>query len=346
MRQLAIGLILAGFVRALGACPSDRAASIPPGEALAPPSTATAPAAAEHQRDAAPRQPPARFSIRRVDQCEVPPIPEADAGTVAMDMDVAYGADERQVLDIAYPTGPAKGLVVIVHGGGWTAGTKKLFHPTVRQLANLGYAAATLNYRLARSSENAFPVGLADVRCGIRLAQHLAENRQIDGKKLVLVGASAGGHLAAMVGVDGDDAKLDQSCERKGPIEARGVIAYYAPLELDRAADHYPPKMQQAVDELLREDAGPARDAKAKAATPSHYVDASDAPVLLLHGSDDRVVPVSDSRAFASALEAAGVPALVVELPGQDHGFAVLAKKESVRAATCTALAFLEDAVR
>lgn len=287
------------------------------------------------------------FKIRRVEQCVVPPIPSEDGGTIAVDFDVPYGRDERQVLDIAWPNASAKGLVVIVHGGGWTAGAKKLFQPTIRQLASIGYVAATVNYRLARGSNNAFPIGLADVRCAIREAQARTSDHHVDASKLVVLGASAGGHLAAMIAVDGDDPAVDGACERKGPIFVRGAISYYAPLELDRAHDHYPPKMVQAVDELLRVDGGPEDwDRRARMATPNHYVDERDAPVLLLHGTDDRVVPVSDSLTFSHLLEAAGVPTLVVELPGQDHGFAVLGKKESTRVATCTALAFLEDAMR
>ncbi len=205
----------------------------------------------------------------------------------------------------------------------------------------------TVNYRLARSQANAHPVGLGDVRCAIREAQAQVALRKLDADKLVIVGASAGGHLAAMVGVHGDDPSSDGACVRKGPIHPRGVIAYYAPLELDRAHDHYPPKMVQAVDELLRVDGGPEDcDKRARSATPNHFVDSTDAPVLLLHGSDDRVVPASDSRAFSLLLEGAGVATLVVELPGQDHGFAVFGKKESIRPATCTALAFLDDVLR
>jgi acetyl esterase/lipase len=344
-RIAALTVLVAACVLTIFACPSTREPAIPPGTALV--ETPTTPPDPIVDASTVEASVATRFAIRRVEQCVVPPVPAEDGGTIAVDFDVAYGADERQVIDIAWPKVPSKGLVVIVHGGGWTAGAKKLFVPTIRQLASIGYVASTVNYRLARSTDNAFPVGLVDVRCAIREAQAQAVSHKIDASKVVVIGASAGGHLAAMVAVDGDDPSLDGACSRKGPIQIRGAIAYYAPLELDRAHDHYPPKMVQAVDEFLRVDGGPSDwDRKARRATPNHYVDPQDAPVLLLHGSDDRIVPASDSHAFAHLLEAAGVPALVVEVPQQDHGFAVFGKKESIRAATCTALAFLEDAFR
>lgn len=339
MLKSGIHWLLVGVV----ACADSRAPTVPPGVALVQSETKLEVFDAQSPEDAAPR----RFVIRRVEQCVVPPTPSEDGGTIDVQFDVRYGPDERQVLDVAWPNVPFKGLVVIVHGGGWTAGAKKLFVPTIRLLASLGYVGVTVNYRLARGFANAHPVGLGDVRCAIREAQAQVELRKLNANKLVILGASAGGHLAAMVGVNGDDPSSDGACARKGPIHPRGVIAYYAPLELDRAHDHYPPKMVQAVDELLRVDGGPEDwDKRARTATPNHFVDGADPPVLLLHGSDDRIVPASDSRAFSQLLEGAGVPSLVVELPGQDHGFAVLGKKESIRPATCTALAFIEDALR
>jgi len=118
-RTLALSVLgLAIPFTALVACPSTRTPAIPPGTALVETSTPSE-AIPEPPADAA--NAPTRLAIRRVDQCVVPPVPSEDGGTIAMDADVRYGPDERQVLDIAWPTTPSRGVVVIIHGGGWTA---------------------------------------------------------------------------------------------------------------------------------------------------------------------------------------------------------------------------------
>jgi acetyl esterase/lipase len=109
--------------------------------------------------------------------------------------------------------------------------------------------------------------------------------------------------------------------------------------------------MRQAVEELLRGDAGtPEWEARAASATPAthfaaeHLGDGANRPppFLLLHGDADTVVPIDDSRSFKRALDAHGVPSVLVELHEQGHGFAVLARKEPLLPATCTAWAFLD----
>lgn len=278
--------------------------------------------------------------IERRDQCVVPPIPAEDAG-VGVTADVPYGsADERQAYDVAW-TPNAKLLVVILHGGGWTAGTRKLYLPAVRQLAGVGYAAATVGYRFARESEHRFPVGLSDARCGVRALMKTARARGIT--KTVLLGASAGGHLAAMIALAGDAPAFDGECAETGPIHVDAAIAYYPPVDLEHAREDYPPKMVQAVDELLREDGGDGPWlAAARAATPLTYVTKDDPPMLLLHGTADAIVPIEDSRKLVRALQGAAIPSLLVEMPGEPHGYLLFGRKPTLLPATCTVLHFLE----
>ncbi|CAN5684288.1 hypothetical protein BH09MYX1_BH09MYX1_23230 [soil metagenome] len=285
----------------------------------------------------------ATFPVTRVAACVVPTIPAADASATPVEVDVAYGtADpDRQAYDVAWPNG-AKLLVVILHGGGWTSGSRKLYAPTVRQLASAGYAAASVGYRFARETEHRFPVGLSDARCAVRRLMATAKTHGIT--KTVLLGASAGGHLAAMIALAGDAPGFDDECAEKGPIFVDGAVAYYPPIDLEHAAADYPPKMTQAVDELLREDAGPeAWLAAARAATPLHYVDRDDPPMLLVHGTADAIVPIEDSRKMLRALQNAGVPSLLVELPGEPHGYLLFGRGPSLLPATCSVLHFLES---
>jgi len=328
----------------MAACAGAAATRVPPpGVSLA-----------EHAADAAPETAAAEpYAIARVDQCEVPRPPEADAGVPRVERDIAFGSDPRQRYDLALPEGdPKKLLVVLVHGGGWTSGKKSLFYPTIRTFASLGYLTASVEYRLASDPRRAFPAGLADVRCGLRAVQAKARSLGVD--RTVVIGASAGGHLAALLAVAGDASGFDGDCDSRGPVHVDGAILYYAPLELDRARERYPPKMVQAVDELIEgvsvvattKDGGAmdasAWSARAKEATPSHYVDKTDPPILQVHGQADNIVPIQDARDFDAVLRKAGVPALLVEIPEQKHGFPLLGWWPTLQPASCTALRFLE----
>jgi acetyl esterase/lipase len=300
--------------------------------------------------------------IARVDECRLPKYirNNAPAPGITLDEDVAYGDDRRQKYDVALPDDRPKALVVIIHGGGWTSGYKRLFRPTIRMLATMGYAAASVEYRLASSDSHAFPAGLDDVRCAIRAVATRAGVR-----KTILLGASSGAHLAAMAALTEDAPQYDGDCSDRRPLHVDGAVLYYAPLELDRAPQRYVPIMRQAVDEFLYgvrrvacarspygrcpgDDAGVEEGsadwlAKARAATPSHLVRKDAPPMLILQGQDDNIVPPQDARDFAAALEHAGVPHLLVEVPGEKHGFPVIGYERALRTSSCTMLRFLSQ---
>lgn len=275
-------------------------------------------------------------------QCSIPEAPES--GVFPSREDVAYGPDKKQTLDIAWPRNEPSPLVVIIHGGGWTSGDKKLFHPTIRLLAQLGYAAATINYRLAQDTARAFPMGVQDVTCALAWLTDHASSVGADPSKTVLIGASAGGHLAALVGLSMEDARFYGACDSRGRPNIRGIVSYYGPLELRDTETRYPSLMFRAVEEFFRLDAGtPEWEARAKTATPATHVDANDPPLLLIHGLADTIVPPEDSRLLARAMKAASRSATLVELAEEKHGFQVLGRRPALRPASCGVLRFLAE---
>jgi acetyl esterase/lipase len=324
----------------LASC-AGAAARVPPlGVSLAePPAAAAPPPAADGGAPA--------MEIERVDRCELPRYIRNDAAGPAVVEDVPYGEDKRQKYDIAFPeNGKPKALVVIIHGGGWTSGGKGLFRPTIRMLAARGYAAASVGYRLASTKSSAFPADLVDVRCAIRAVAERA-----GGGKTIVMGASAGAHLAAMAALTRDRPDLDGWCPDHRPVRIDGAVLYYAPIELDHARQRYIPIMRQAVDELLYgvrrvamhrvdEDGGDWM-ARAERATPTRLVTHDAPPMLILAGTNDNIVPIADALDFGAALTRAGVPHLVVEVPGKKHGFPVIGYEHALRTSSCTMLAFL-----
>ncbi len=334
----------------------------PSSVALPPPGVAAAPAPAPVDVTALVAElaaaPAPRFQlehdrrIRIVEQCAATPIPkdpgfrdELGAPLPHFHFEVPYGPDVKQTLDVSTPPGsPAatpRPLVAIIHGGGWTAGNKRMFWPTMRALNDHGFVAAAINYRLARDKARAFPAGVRDARCGLaHLVKHAAEYGA-DPSRLAVIGASAGAHIAALIAVRPNAPELSTGCEDV-PLRLAGVIAYYGPLSLT-TEQGYPPIMRAAVEEFFRVERGtPEWAAIARRASPGTFLDETAPPFLLLHGGADTIVPVDDSRAFKRALDEHQVPALLVELPDQKHGFPVLGRRPDLARATCTAWDFLD----
>src|SRR5262245_53563643 len=132
-------------------------------------------------------------------QPRVPPVPE----TVLADRDVEYSAvGGRQTIDVIRPrenSSIARPAVLLVHGGGFRAGSKESYIPLAVKLAEHGYVAATANYRL--SPRNQFPAPVEDVKAAVRFLRANAAKYNIDSKRIGALGGSAGGHLVLMLGL-------------------------------------------------------------------------------------------------------------------------------------------------
>lgn len=344
-RALALGL--------LAACPGASPSALPPSPPPEPADTRAL--VAEVTKAPAPAlelQPSPQRRLQIVEECEAPRIPrypdfwdEHRLPLPYVHFEVPYGADVKQTLDITSPPDPSttgpRPMVAIIHGGGWTAGDKHMFWPTMRALNDRGFVAATINYRLARNKARAFPAGVRDARCALAYLVKHAAAYGADPSRLAVIGASAGGHIAAMIGVRPNAAELSTGCEDV-TLRLAGVIAYYSPLDLT-TEQGYPKVMLEAVGEFFRTERGtPEWASIARRASPRTFLDGTAPPFLLVHGTADNIVPIDDSRAFKRALDEHEIPSLLVELPDQKHGFAVLSRKAELARATCTAWAFLD----
>lgn len=199
-------------------------------------------------------------------------------------------------------------LIVSIHGGGWLIGDRRK-DVFLRDATSRGYALASIDYRLSR--EAIFPAQIDDAHAAMRwLVAHRSELR-IDTRRVGVTGASAGGLLALLLALD----------RQHSPCEIRAVCALYPPTDLvaivptDRRDDRKNP-----VAALL---GGPVSErlALANAASPINYASSDSPPVLLVHGSFDLVVPVSQSEMLHRRLRELGADSTLLILPGAWHAF-------------------------
>lgn len=248
------------------------------------------------------------------------------------------------LLDLYVPQedGTAPPVVLFLHGGGWALGDRKLVAPAFgswepsffARLARAGFAVASADYRL--SGEATFPAQLHDAKAAVRWLRAHAADHGFDGERIVAWGTSAGGHLAALLGLTGDfpDASLEGASgapSSSGSSGASGevssavtaVVDWYGPADLVALApvtggpmEHDSPESPEGRLIGARVSKNPAL---AKAASPVSYVHAGAPPFQIKHGTADRAVPAGQSQALACALAAAGVPVETQWVAGADH---------------------------
>jgi acetyl esterase/lipase len=274
--------------------------------------------------------------------------PEPPAAGAAARVDSAYGVTyatrggDALRLDAAWPRGGGpRPLVVLLHGGGWSGGSRGSLHGEMHALARRGYAAATVEYRLTRAPRNVFPAALDDVRCAVRFLREHAAAYGADPDRVAAAGYSAGAHLASMLGAGGaaDTAGTGTGCASGGgDAPLRAVISYAGPQDL-RVNGPYTREQAELVTNFLGAFPGDAPDLAARA-SPIAQLRAGGPPFLFVHGTDDPLVPVEHARRMAAALRRVGTPATVLELRGAGHGFVGLAASRDARV-RCTTGAFL-----
>lgn len=242
-------------------------------------------------------------------------------GTV--DYDVPYCSNnDMQVMDFYWPADDSlaneKGfpVAVYVHGGGWNKGDKADLPMYTEALVSKGVAVAAVNYRL--SPENKFPAHIEDVKCAVRHLRANAEIYHIDADRIGAYGGSAGGHLASLLGVADEEAGWDDGLDYEG-ISSRviAVVNMYGPTDLTVESEEFDSNSLRALENIF----GDSSYEEAEDQSPIYYISSDDPPFLLLHGDQDKVVPVSQAEAFYEALKNAGVEVEFIRVEGAGHVF-------------------------
>lgn len=236
---------------------------------------------------------------------------------------ITYRETEGETLrlDACLPSQRESSLaaVVLVHGGGWTGGRRdaQQWEALCEDLAATGYAAFTVDYRLAPDAP--FPAAFNDVQAAVEWLRDpdQVDRFGIDPDRIGILGGSAGGNLAGLVGTDGDGNLTDGA-------RVRTVVSLSGPMDLREAAIGSATRQQVGTaltflgcDTI---DDCPSSDP----ASPITSVDPTDPPFLLIHAEDDPVVPVEQSVVMGEALDGAGVLNDVVTVLGTAHATRLL----------------------
>jgi acetyl esterase/lipase len=203
----------------------------------------------------------------------------------------------------------ARPAVVFIHGGGWHSGKPEQFALLARRYAARGLVGISVGYRLAKPPETTVPDCVADVKSAVRWIRKHAGELGVDPARIVVLGDSAGGHLAAATALlPGFDAPGDDLTVSARP----DALVLFNPV-----IDTTPP------DGWDLKSHGEAVVALAKDLSPMDHVSAGAPPTLVIHGSADKVTPLAGSERFVAAMRAAGTTARLETLDGKGHAFIV-----------------------
>jgi acetyl esterase/lipase len=245
------------------------------------------------------------------------------------------GQGRRGRLDVYVPEGPAPRsgwpALVALHGGGWRGGDQGEYGRSLTPLARRGVVVFVPGYRLSGPSAPSWPGNLDDVREVLAWVGRHAAEFHVDPDRVALTGASAGGHLALL-------AATSEGAGRTAP-RVRAVVDFYAPTDLLSLSEGTS-YAKGSIDLMLGGTAS-ERAALCDLASPVRHVSPSSPPVMIIHGDDDALVPLEQSRRLAGALEEAGVAHRLIVLPGARHGFGLQAAGHDL---VPEILRFLEDA--
>lgn len=227
------------------------------------------------------------------------------------EMGIAYDKYPETRMDVHVPPGNgAKPAMIVIHGGGWTGGTKESMKVNwVDRYLEKGFVVCNVEYRLAKAATA--PAAVEDV---LKAANYFFDNAKkwnVDTKRVAVTGGSAGGHLALMVGMTPKSAKLGK------PVRIRAVVNFYGITDVDDQL-HGANMRKYAVTWVPE---GPDRTALARRVSPMTYVRRGVPPVITIHGDEDPTVPYEHGVKLTKALNDIGAKAELISVPKGKHGF-------------------------
>lgn len=251
----------------------------------------------------------------------------AAPAAVTIVRDVVYGHKAGMALtyDVFQPARSNGAAVVNIISGGWRSQwiAPETRLDDYRDLLDRGFTVVALYH--GSLPQFTIPEATADAKRGLRFFRLHAADYGVDPERIGVWGASAGGHLAlvtALIGDDGDPAASDPVL--RTPLRVRTAVAYYPPSDVGLLVFPFLTAAQKALPEYAPD--------LYRSISPLFFVDAADPPVLIIHGDADPQVNIAQSRRLHGALDAAKVENQLVVMPGAGHGFTGLQGQEARRA--------------
>ena len=249
---------------------------------------------------------------------------------------IAASAEPTKVADLPYATvngielkldlyrpgeNARPGIIVWVHGGAWRGGSKK--DMPLGSLVSAGYVVASVDYRL--SPQAPFPAQVHDIKAAIRFLRAKQRDYGIDASRVVIAGASAGGHLAALVGVTNSHAELEgrvgEYLDQSSQVDA--IVSFFGMSNLTTILSQSTPhglKVRVPALQLLLEGQPEEKVELARLASPVFHVDDRDPPLLLIHGDQDPQAPINQSHELQGRYDAVKRPCQFVVVHEGKHG--------------------------
>ena len=241
-----------------------------------------------------------------------------------------YDASRRDLkMDLILPKNrtvhSACPTIVWICGGAYRVVNRSVWLPEMMRFARAGYVVASIEYRT--SNEAIFPAQLIDVKSAVRFLRAHAKEFCIDPDRIYAMGESAGGTMASLLGVTGNQKELDQGNHLDQSSAVQGVVDYYGVVDLSDASaerDRMSAAANQsndvpyfAFEEFLGVGYGKAEAEKASAI---RYLSEKTPPFMILHGTEDTVVPMAQSEKLYDALQKEGIPCEFAAVEGAAHG--------------------------
>lgn len=231
---------------------------------------------------------------------------------VDVEANIAYREYPETKVDVYKPKGSGEKRpgVIVIHGGGWTGGTKEAMVALwVLPYLEKGFVVANVEYRLAKAAKA--PAAVEDVLVAARWFISNAAKYGVDRKRIIVTGGSAGGHLSLMVGMTPGKANLGK------PVKVAAVVNFYGITDVgDQLSGE---NMRKYAVTWLPEQEG--RYDLARRVSPMTYVRRGLPPVLTIHGDQDQTVPYDHGVKLTRALRDAAVDAELITVPKGRHGF-------------------------
>jgi acetyl esterase/lipase len=238
--------------------------------------------------------------------------------TVISNIQFCTGSGIPLLMDLFIPTRRDRApipAVLWIHGGGWELGDKNA-HANAEFVADVGFVAATLSYRLSGTAP--FPAAVEDCKCAIRFLRANASKYGIDPERIGVAGSSAGGHLAELVATADASAGLEGHGGWQGiSSRVQAAVSYFGPSDLTAK---FPSDTVPVIVKFL----GGAPSEKPdlyRRASPILYVSQDDPPLLLVHGKQDDGVPFDQSARMALAYRRLHLPVQLIAVKNAGHDF-------------------------